>query len=332
MEAKPKEELDTLMTNVKSIGYYAGTIFGTGYSLIFLGVIFIFVETVIGLLQLSQLSSYFGRLSPWRIATLVLLLIGDVFGIGVGASISGNARAVKDNALTIEKVSSTVSSFSLMLLFLWLGVVMRNFADHVSPVYSIFGVAGAIMLLVGFERYQSKETRLVGTILMLISIMLIYFVAYSNIRYRPYNGLLFSELTIEVASFIVVMVCAIIFSFPVAEEKVTKTVIEMVFSIMSIIFLVGVIHICFSALPLFSMSMPPARIPYLVNIPGYYDLASMIPDQAVYSSLLVFVGFILLGTSGIIGIVTSSLMIAASINLLVSRPKVSEVPPPPPPP
>ncbi len=50
-EERSQEEITPLVSQIKNIGYYAGLSFGTGYSLVFLGVILIFVEMIFRILQ-----------------------------------------------------------------------------------------------------------------------------------------------------------------------------------------------------------------------------------------------------------------------------------------
>ncbi|MBO3800367.1 MAG: hypothetical protein FGF52_04875 [Candidatus Brockarchaeota archaeon] len=331
---KPQEEIAPLASQIKNIGYYAGLTFGTGYSLVFLGIVFIFVEMILRMLQ-TGLSSYFFEIPPWMIVTLVFIFIGLFFGVGFGSTISGNAKSAKEGSLTLDRVSSSVSTFSLMLLFLWLGSTVSAFVSRQSPFSPVCGVAGSALLLIGLGRYRDKTSRFVGAIIMLISIVLIYFVAYWNILYRPVNGLLFSELIIEVSSIIILGLCAVIFSLPVVQEDLKQAVLGSILSVVGIVFSAGLVYLNFSALSAFSISTPIVRIPYLNNFPGCSIIlgnVSALYGEA-YSALLVFSGFLLMGISGIIGIVTACLTLAVSIRQLAMGPKtpVPQVPPPPPP-
>ena len=333
---KAQEEISPLTSQVKSICYYTGLTFGTGYSLVFLGIVFIFVETVLRMLQEGLLSNYLASIPPWRIVTLLFIFIGLFFGIGFGSSISGNAKSVKEGSITLEKISSSITAFSLMLLFLWLGSTVSAFVNGRSPFSPVCGVAGSILLLIGLGRYLEKASRFVGAIIMLVSLVLIYFVAYWGALYKPVNGLLFSELTIEVSSMIILGLCAIIFSLPIVQEDLKKTVLGSVLSVVGIVFSVGVMYLNFSALSVFSIRTPVARIPYINNLPGCSILIdSMLATyREAYSALLVFTGFLLLGISGIMGIVTACLTLVVSIKQLAtgSRIQPSQAPPPPPPP
>jgi len=330
-EERSQEEITPLVSQIKNIGYYAGLSFGTGYSLVFLGVILIFVEMIFRILQAGFLTSYFFDMPPWRIATLVLVFIGLFLGVGFGSTIAGNARSAKEGSLTLEKVYSSISTFSLMLLFLWLGSTVSAFVTKQSPFSPVCGAAGSVLLLIGLGRYREKASRFVGAIIMLIALVLIYFVAYWNILYKPINGLLFSELTIEALSLIILGLCAVIFSMPIVQEDLKQAVLGIILSVIGIIFSAGVVYLNFSALSVFSLSTPIARIPYVSNLPGCSILLSNVLALygEAYSALMVFTGFLLLGISGIIGIVTACLTLAVSIRQLAVGPKA---PPPPPPP
>jgi len=327
---KPQEEITY---QARNIGYYAGITFGAGYSLIFLGIIFIFLETILKLLQTGYLSNYLAEMPPWRIATLFFIFIGLFFGVGLGISIAGNAKSAKEEKLTIEKISSSVSAFSLMLFFLWLGSTIYAFISRQSPFSSAVGVAGSILLLVGLGRYRDEKSKFAGAILMLVSLFLIYFVAYRSTLHRPVSGLLFSSLTIEASSVIILGLCMVVFSLPVLQEDLKRAVLGLVLSIVGLVFSAGVVYLNFSALPAFSISTPVARIPYLNNLPGCSILLSRVTTLygEAYSTLLVFTGFLSLGISGIIGIVTACLTLAISIRQLVAGSKKVTQPPPPPP-
>ncbi|MEM3712593.1 MAG: hypothetical protein QXR97_03540 [Thermoproteota archaeon] len=331
---KSQEEMTPLISQVKSIGYYAGLTFGTGYSLVFLGIIFIFIEMVLRMLQTGFLSSYLVNIPPWRIVTLIFIFIGLFFGVGFGSTITGNAKSAKEGVLNIEKISSSVSAFSLMLLFLWLGSTLSAFVNRQSPFSPVSGVVGSALLLIGLGRYRDKTSRFLGAIIMLISIVIIYFVAYWNILHKPVNGLLFSELTIEVSSLIILGLCAVMFSLPVVQEDLKQAVIGTILSVVGIVFSAGVIYLNFSALSTFSISTPILRIPYIDNLPGCSILLNSVLAfyGEAYSALLIFTGFLLLGVSGIISIITACLTLTVSIRQLAIGPKTLLPPAPPPPP
>ncbi|MCS7138543.1 MAG: hypothetical protein NZ873_00605 [Crenarchaeota archaeon] len=333
---KPQEESSPLTLQVKNIGYYAGLTFGSGYSLVFLGIIFIFVEMVLRMLQMGVLSDYLSNMPLWIIVTLFFIFIGLFFGVGFGSTINGIAKSAKEGLLTLEKISSSVSAFSLMLLFLWLGSTVSAFVNKQPPFSPVCGVAGSALLLIGLGRYRERTSRFVGAIIILISIVLIYFVSYWNILYRPVNGLLFSELTIEVSSIIILGLCAVMFSLPIVQEDLKQAVLGSVLSVVGIVFSAGVIYLNFSALSAFSILTPISRIPYIGNLPGCSLLLNNILafHEEAYSALLIFTGFLLLGISGIISIVTACLTLVISVRQLAVGPKeaVSQIPPPPPPP
>ncbi|MBO3840654.1 MAG: hypothetical protein JTT17_07580, partial [Candidatus Brockarchaeota archaeon] len=163
-KSESQEETAPLISQVKSIGYYAGLTFGTGYSLVFLGIIFIFIEMVLRMLQAGSLNNYLVNMQPWAIVTLIFIFIGLFFGVGFGSTITGNAKSAKEGVLTIEKISSSVSAFSLMLLFLWLGSTVSAFVNRQSPFSPVCGVVGSALLLIGLGRYREKASRFVGGI------------------------------------------------------------------------------------------------------------------------------------------------------------------------
>jgi hypothetical protein len=328
---KPKEEV-TLVSQVRSIGYYAGLTFGVGYSLVFLGIILIFVEMVLSALQAGILS-YVLNAPPWRIVSIVLIFIGLFLGIAFGSTISGNAKSVKEGLLTMDKIVSAASTFSLMLLFLWLGSTIYAFVNRQPALSPVCGAVGAILLLVGLGRYREKASRFVGALLIIVSLVLIYFVAYWSIVYKPVNGLLFSELTIEVSTLIILGLCAIIFSFPIVQEELKQAVLGSILSVVGIVFSAGVVYLNFSALSVFSLSTPIARIPYVYNLPGCSLLLNsiIVYYEEAYSALIIFTGLLLLGISGIISIVTACLTLVISIRILTAGARPQPPPPPPPP-
>lgn len=314
-KVKPEEEITSLTSQVKSIGYYAGLTFGAGYTLIFFGIIFIFVEMVLRALQAGVLH-YIGDLPPWRIITLVFIFIGLFFGVVFGSTITKNAKSLKESSLNLNKISSSASVFSLMLLFLWFGSTISAFVNREPSFSSVCGIVGSALFLIGLGRYREKTSRFVGTIIMLISLVLIYFVAYWNLQQKPVNGLLFSELTIEVVSLLILGVCAAIFSLSILQEELKQTVFGLILSIVGIVFSAGVLYLNFSALSAFSISTPIDQIPYINNLPGCsillkslskFYISGVFAFSEAYSALIIFAGFLILGISGIIGIITACL-------------------------
>lgn len=307
------DSISRLASQAKNIGYYAGLTFGVGYCLTLLGVIAVIAEMIVR--YSSALSGYWGyvgaQIPPWLIASMIFFSIGIICAIYFGFTIIKNSKSARDFGLKIDTIASSVSAFSFTLIFIGIGSTIVAAGLKLSLFSPICGVVGPILLLIGFRAYHGEpsESKLIGAILMLVSIALIYFVAYRGIGVGP----LLSESTLEAIALLIVIVGAVIFSFPILGEKLKQSIAGVILSISGILFSCGVMYFNFSA-----VSDINNLLSLLRGIGGYtygYGLPSITLD----SIWIMFFGFLLLGISGIIGLVTACLPLAISAKQLSTR-------------
>jgi ribosomal protein L40E len=160
---------------------------------------------------------------------------------------------------------------------------------------------------------------------MLVSIALIYFVAYRGIGVGP----LLSESTLEAIALLITIVGAVIFSFPILGEELKQSVAGIILSISGILFSCGVMYFNFKALSDINNMLS------LLSGIGGYAYGYGFPSITLNSIWIMFFGFLLLGISGIIGLVTACLPLAISVKQLSARleaprPKTPEGAPPKP--
>jgi hypothetical protein len=312
---KETSSLSHLMSQIRNIGYYAGLTFGIGYCLTLIGLIAVFAEIV------ERFSGAFSRIPGWYTTALIFYLIGVMCGIYFGLTIIKNSKTAKVSELSTNVISSSVNTFSLMLLFAGIGFTIMAYGLQASLFSPISGVVGAVLLLYGFKTYKSgvSESKLIGAILMLISIILTYLVAYREpgnymafimIQTPVSAGPLFSEPTLEVASLLIAIICGVIFAFPILEKPKTN-VANVILPISIILFSCGVMYFNFSA-----VSAIDQLHHYL--IPGWIGYVRV----TLNSIWIMFFGFLLLGISGTLILVTACLSMAISIKELSTRAKV----------
>ena len=322
------EEVDSisrLASQTKNIGYYAGLTFGVGYCLTLIGIIAVIAEIIVRYSStMSQYWGYVGAAIPsWLIASMIFFAIGIICAIYFGFTIIKNSKSARDYGLKIDTIASSVSAFSFTLIFTWLGITIIIAASGLSLFSPICGVVGSILLLIGFRAYRSgaSESKLIGAILMLVSIALIYFVAYrggllgflglgAGLLGFPWPGPLFSELTLELLALLIATACAVIFAFPILGEELKKSIAGIILSISGILFSVGVMYFNFSTVSAIDRLLSLVRMTQW--IPG-------VPSMALGSIWIMFFGFLLLGISGIIGLVTACLSLAISAKQLSTR-------------
>jgi len=321
------DSISRLESQAKNIGYYAGLTFGVGYCLTLVGVIAVIAEMIVR--YYSALSGYWGyvgaQIPPWLIASMVFFSIGIICAIYFGFTIIKNSKSARDLGLKIDTIASSVSAFSFTLLFIGIGSTIVAAGLKLSLFSPICGVVGPILLLIGFRAYhgEASESKLIGAILMLVSIALIYFVAYRGMGVGP----LLSESTLEVIALLIAIVGAVIFSFPILGENLKQSIAGIILSISGILFSCGVMYFNFSA-----VSDINNMLSLLGRMSVYtYGFPSVTPD----SIWIMFFGFLLLGISGIIGLITACLPLAISAKQLSTRleaprPKAPEVAPPKP--
>lgn len=361
------EEVSTVSSlekQARTAGYYAALVFGAGYLLTFIGIIVVVIEALIRFLP--YIGPYISTIPPWLIAGLVCYLIAVIFGAILGGAIIRNAKSARDFGINLDAISSSVTAFSCMILFIGIGsIILVSGISSISyppgyyptpgyyPIigssyltYPIIEIVGAILLLIGFRAYRGKQTdsKLVGAILMLVSIILIYIVAYAPLRnsYAAYSsilgtigtipygtvpygtpislvslpplpGILLSEATLETVTLIMASICALLFAFLAREGEAKRSIVGVILSVGGILFSVGLLYFNFSTVSLLSKILP-------------YTGSTMA------TLWVMFFGFLILGISGVIILIAASLTIAVSVKQLSTQPPKPAAPPPPPPP
>ncbi|MEM3459396.1 MAG: hypothetical protein QXN36_07675 [Candidatus Bathyarchaeia archaeon] len=348
------EEVSTVSSlekQARTAGYYAALVFGAGYLLTFIGIIVVVIESL-ARIPPSMWSLIMPYIQPWLIAGLVCYLIAVIFGAILGGAVIRNAKSARDFGISLDAISSSVSAFSCIILFVGIGsiILVSGAASAYAPygyyptsslTYPIIVVVGAILLLIGFRAYCGKQTdsKLVGAILMLVSIILIYIVAYAPLRdsYAAYSnilhtigtvpygtpillvslpplpGILLSEATLETVTLMMASICALLFAFLAREGEAKRSIVGVILSVGGILFSVGLLYFNFSTVSLLSKILP-----YTGSI-----MATL---------WVMFFGFLILGISGIIILIAAALTIAVSVKQLSTQPPKPAVPPPPPPP
>lgn len=320
------DSISQLGSQARNIGYYAGLTFGVGYCLVLIGAIAVIAEVLVRFSSImSGYSSYIGAQIPsWLIASMIFFLLGIICAIYFGFTVIQNSKSARNRGLTIDTISSSVSAFSFMLVFLWLGVTILAAASGLSLFSPISGVVGPILLLIGFRTYRggkASESKLIGAILMLVSIALTYFVAYrgglssllglgGSLLGFQFPGPLSSELTLEILALLIAAVGAVIFSFPILGEELKKPFAGVFLSISGILFSVGLMYFNFSTV---------SAIDRLLSLAGMTQLIPGAPRMTLDTIWIMFFGFLLLGIAGIIGLVTACLPLAISAKQLSTR-------------
>lgn len=329
------DSISRLASQAKNIGYYAGLTFGVGYCLVIIGTIAVIAEIMIRFSEMmEEISPYvpYEGIPPWLIAALVFFLLGIMCAIYFGSTIIKNSKSARDSGLNIDTISSSVSAYAFMLIFIGVGIIILAAAARSSLFSPICGVVGPILLLIGFRSYRSEvpESKLIGAIMMLVSVALIYFVAYRDVFSFIGAGPLFSEASLEVIALLTAIVCGVIFAFPILGEELRQSVASIILSISGIMFSVGVMYFNFSAVSAID------RLNQMLSLVGQMsEWIPGFPRMTLDSIWIMFFGFLLLGISGIIALVAACLPLAISAKQLSARfeaprPKVPEVAPPKP--
>ena len=306
------DSISSLASQTKNIGYYAGLTFGVGYCLTLIGVIAVIAEIIVR--YYSTMSRYWGyvgaQITSWLIASMIFFAIGIICAIYFGFTIIKNSKSARDNGLKIDTIASSVSAFSFTLIFVGIGITIVAAGLNLSLFAPICGVVGPILLLIGFRAYRrASESRLIGAIMMLVSIALIYFVAYRGIGVGP----LLSESTLEAIALLIAIVAAVIFSFPILVGELKQSVAGIILSISGILFSCGIMYFNFKAVSDINNLLS------LLSRVGGYPYGYGFPSMTLNSIWIMFFGFLLLGISGIIGLVTACLPLAISAKQLSTR-------------
>ena len=342
-----EKSVSNLVAQSKNIGYYAGLTYGIGYILMYIGVILVIIELLAYLASIVP-SQYWSQMPAWFYAGLVLYIISALFAIGFGSAVIKSAKVVRESELRLENLSSPISIFSCMLIIQGIASVIlvaginSMIPVKLSLVGPICGIVGPILLLIGFRTYQTQEaseSKFIATILMIISLVLIYFIsreqpstAYYGTYYMYYSlpisiissGPLGCELRLEFIALLIALVSAILVAFRIFKDKMQQSVTNVILSISGIIFSAGLMYYNFSSASTISDIMSMLR-----SFAGYG-----LPTKEFYSLWIVLIGLIILGIAGIIALVTSIMPLALAAKQFsteVSLPK-PEAPAPPAPP
>lgn len=320
-------------SSLRNLIRYSGLAFGAGYLLIFVGLIAIVAETFVRTLPYTRGYTVSTDIPAWFVVSVVSLFFAAFCGFAFGVSVVKNSdwRRLDQKA---KNISSSVSAFSLMILFLGIGTIAALSSLPFAPMLTpICFVVGAVLLLVGYRVFlgEAVESRLIGGILMIVSIVLIYLVALAPLRNiwslfssilstssmpriaMPLPGFLTGEINTETACLLVAAFCAVLYGFLGLRTGKGLHVLTIILSISTIIFGVGLSYFNFSAVSLMSNFMSYA-------------------SQALISIWLVFFGLLILGISGIIIIVSAAFSLGLSIKGLQTIALIPPPPPPPPPP
>lgn len=330
-------------SSLRSLVRYCGIAFGAGYILLYVGLIAILAEAAARTLPYSGGYGLSLNVPPSIVLAAVSLFIVVLCGIGLGVLVVRNSNWRHSDQMT-NRISSCVLAFSLMILFLGIGVIaaISTLFSYSSGYSSYpFGpssgmstpislVIGAALLLIGYRVFlkQQVESKLVGGILMITSIVLIYIVALSplrnlwnllgamgsiaSVRPPPLPGFLAGEVNLETASLLVVAVCAVLYAFPSLRSWRGLHALRILLSISAIVFGIGLLYFNFSMVSIVST---------FISFAGQY-LASI---------WLVFIGLIILGISGILIIVSASLSLGLSLKEIQATVLIPPPPSPPPP-
>ena len=314
---KTDDSISPLASQIRNIGYYGGLTFGIGYCLMIVGAIAVVAELVLRLS--SSFSSYLpsglsSQIPPTLVASLIALFISVICAIIFGLSVIRNSKSARDSGLRIDGISSSISAFSFMLFFLWIGVTLLFASLGLSLFSPICGVVGSVLLLAGFKVYRSEasESKLMGAILMLISVALTYFVAFKGSGLSLLGiGPLFSEFTLEALALFIALIGAIIFAFPIIERH-RQSVVSIILSISVILFSVGIMYSNFSNLS--SLNKLFSLAGGIINwVPGF-------SGWQLNSVYILFLGLLLLGISGIVTLTAACLPLVNSYKELSAKP------------
>jgi ribosomal protein L40E len=191
-------------------------------------------------------------------------------------------------------------------------------------------IVGAILLLVGYRIYrgESLESKLTGGVLLIVSVIFIYFIAYASIQeywnslsgalvtipytpkvtLPPLPGPLVSEASIEAVTLLLLVICAVFYAFPYLRSGKGLSILKIVLSILVIIFACGLLRFNFSMVMMMSNLLP-------------------LLSQTLASVWMIFFGFLVLGISGIIMIISACLPIGLSIKELLVSKEIPAIPP-----
>jgi len=322
-----KVTASSLVSQGRNIGYYAALLYGVGYILAFLGILILIIEA---------LAIAGPGLQSELIVSFAIYLIAMIFGIIFGASIIISAKTARTSEINLNVAASPVSKFTIMLILFGIGNTILASAFGASLVGPICGIVGAILLLMGFRTYQggvASESKLMGAILMLVSLILVYFIATPQSILNALPGgygypspimtgifpvsYLFSEPRLEFIALLLAVIGALMFALQIASEKMQHVITSVILSISGLLFSIGVMYFNFTSASDIS------------NVLGY--VSSYMPLLSVM--WISVIGMIILGIGGIMALIASIIPLVSTVSQLSAQiPAAAPSPPPPPPP
>jgi len=272
----------------ESLGYYSALSFGIGYSLVMISMIVAFMEEIA--VEPGVLVLWVREIWPW--IYVVTGLTGIVSAIYLGYVVVEIANHAVEEGLSISAVTRAGRVYALVTLVFSVSATVEYVANLQPISIPLFGVVGSLLLLTGFTIFKSeaRESRLMGAVVIFISIILLYFIGFSrpphvlvpppgNFSLVPPGGPLLSEPTLEGYALLIAAAGGVVYFLPMLEERFKRSLTTILLSAGIAIFSAGLTYSGFSSV--------------LVVI----DLASRLR-----SLLLLVLSYLLIGASGLLGL------------------------------
>lgn len=340
--------------SARNVASYAALAYGIGYMLVLIGLIALVVELIARTSRFEDLLSILGSLPSWFYVAIVFAAIALAFAFYFSYTVIKISRHASTEDLGLNSISPSVSAFAFMQIFIRIctlivavGVyamyssLLGGYGSLVWPatqnslIVSISALIGGILLFIGFRIYSGiqKGTRLTGAILLVASVVLIYFVSMGSFRtpssygglpsmeslplstgapYPPSSGPLLSELRLESVALLIATICGIVYALPTSAEARKQSFINIMIAVSVILFSIGLVYFNFSTINFF---------------------LSWSQVTSVFGSVwIIFVGLLLTGMSGVIALIAACMFLIAygKQSSVISAPQApSEQPPPP---
>jgi len=336
-----KDTISSLMSQSRKIGYYTALMYGAGYILTIIGAIIAVIEVVSWIASIPGAAAIWGQIPAWLYAGIIVYFIGIICAILFGLSVIRNAKIIKESELSLNAIASSVSLFAYMLIFYGIGamIIIAGVNSMLPPYFQlsyvspICGIVGPILLLIGFRTYQSKEvteSKIIGSILMLVSIILIYILSRQIPDFGalgipisiPMAGPLFSGITLEFVALLLAIIGAMMYAFKIFSAGLQQAITSVILAISGILFSVGLMHFNFSSISTISY------INNMLKLLGGFES----PIKEIYSLWIVMIGLMILGIAGIFALITAIMPLASAIKQFSAQIPAAPPPPPPPPP
>jgi len=271
----------------ESLGYYSALCFGIGYSLAMISIIVASMEAI---------ATEPGVLVLWvRELWPLIYVIGLVPAIYLGYVVVEIANHAVEEGLSISAVIRAGRVYTLVTLVFSVSATVESVANRQPISTPLLGVVGSLLLLTGFTIFKSeaRESRLMGAVVILISIIFLYFIGFSEppfSRVLP-GGPLLSEPTLEGYALLFVAVGGVVHFLSGLKESFRRSLTE-------ILLLAGV--------ALFSAGL---------SYSGFRNMMVVI-DQAsrLRSLLLLVLSYLLTGASGLLGLAAVGFRFLAHIQ------------------